>query len=106
MTVGQHGGIIWPLGAGIGATHEACRVGSFIRAAGRPPIRVVTEPTRIIPGPAGMQPASMQGNVISDTRAAGIPPIMTVGAQGEMIAKGMGGCGTGVGVGAGGWMGA
>jgi hypothetical protein len=91
MTVGQHGGITWPLGAGIGATHVAWRVGSFIRAAGRPLIRVVVEPIKIIPGPAGMHPASIHGIVVSVIRAAGIPPIMTVGAQGEMICRGIGG---------------
>lgn len=91
MTVGQQGGITWPLGAGIGATHVECRVGSFIRAAGRPLIRVVAEPTKIIPGPAGMQPASIHGIVMSVIRAAGIPPIMTVGAHGPMICRGIGG---------------
>ena len=48
----------------------------------------------------------MHGNVMSVSRAAGIPPIRTVGAQGEIICSGIGGCGTGVGVGAGGWIGA
>jgi len=91
MTVGQHGGITWPLGAGIGATHVAWRVGSFIRAAGRPLIRVVVEPIKIIPGPAGMHPASIHGIVISVTRAAGIPAIKTVGEHGPMICRGIGG---------------
>ena len=38
MTVGQPGGIIWPVGEGIGATQEACCVMSPTRAAGWPPI--------------------------------------------------------------------
>ena len=66
----------------------------------------VAEPIAIMPGPAGMQAANMHGNVMSVARAAGIPPIMTVGAPGAIICRGIGGCGTGVGVGAGGWIGA
>ncbi len=78
---------------------------SPILAAGRPPIRTVAEPIAIIPGPAGTHPASMQGTDMSVTRAAGLPPMSTLGWP-LMIFSGIGGCGTGVGDGAGGWIGA
>ena len=55
----------------------------------------------IIPGPAGTHPGNMQGPVMSVMRAAGILPINTVGSP-FMIVSGRGGCGTGVGTGAGG----
>ena len=95
-----------PVGLGIGATHDECRVWSPTRAAGKPPIRTVAEPLMIMPGPAGMQPGNMQGIVIDVMVAAGIPPIKTVGAPGGMIMSGRPGWGMGVGVGAGGWIGA
>ena len=101
-TVGQPGGIIVPVGEGIGATHEACAVMSPTRAAGILPTRTVAEPLAMIPGPAGTQPGRVQIFVISVARAAGIPPIMTVGQPGGIIGNGSAGCGTGVGVGAGG----
>lgn len=91
MTVGQPGGRIWPMGAGIGATHVVCDVMSPTRAAGMFWMSTVTDPLTIIPGPAGIQAASMHGTVMSVTRAAGMPPISTVGAQGPIIASGMGG---------------
>lgn len=105
-TVGQHGGMIFPAGEGIGATHVECNVMSPARAAGIAPIRTVTDPLTIVPGPAGIQPGRRQGMVMSVDRAAGKPPISTVGAPGLKIANGNAGCGTGVGVGAGGWIGA
>jgi hypothetical protein len=43
----------------------------------------------------------MQGSVMSVARAAGRPPINTVGAP-PTIMRGSGGCGSGVGTGAGG----
>jgi hypothetical protein len=61
----------------------------------------VVEPSEIIPGPAGTHDGNEQGAVISDNLAAGLPPINTVGAP-FTIANGRGGCGTGVGTGAGG----
>jgi len=94
-----------PTGAGMGATHDAWVVMSPTRAAGSLPMRTVAEPFMMMPGPAGTHPGSMQGPVMSDMRAAGMLPISTVGIP-LMIARGSGGCGMGVGVGAGGWMGA
>jgi hypothetical protein len=100
-TVGQHGGMIFPVGAGIGATQLECAVMSAIRAAGKPPISTVSEALAIMPGPAGTHAGRMQGTVESDNRAAGGPPMSTLGWP-ETMAKGSGGWGTGVGVGAGG----
>ena len=90
--------MILPVGAGIGATHVRCAVMSPTRAAGRKPIITLMEPNAIMPGPAGTQLARMQGWVMSVTRAAGLLPIITVGSP-LMIARGIGGCGTGVGTG-------
>ena len=91
MTVGQPGGRIWPIGAGMGATQVLCNVMSPTRAAGMLWMSTVADPLTIIPGPAGIQAASMHGTVMSVSRAAGMPPISTVGAQGPIIASGMGG---------------
>ena len=86
---------------GIGATQVECIVMSPILAAGNLPIMTVAEATLIIPGPAGTQVGKLQGAVISVARAAGMPPIITVGSP-LIIASGNGGCGNGVGTGAGG----
>src|SRR4051812_39486372 len=75
------------------------------RAAGRLPISTVIEPSAIIAGPPGTQPAGMQGVVVSVARAAGMLPIRTVGSP-LMIVCGVGACGCGVGTGAAGWIGA
>lgn len=72
---------------------------SLARAAGSPPIKTVAEPFEIMPGPPGTQPGSMQGTVVSVTRAAGRLLINTFGAP-LMMAKGSAGWGVGVGVGA------
>jgi len=61
----------------------------------------VAEPLLMIPGPAGIQAGKMQFIVMSLTRAAGRLPINTVGNP-LIIARGIGGWGTGVGTGAGG----
>lgn len=90
------------MGDGIGATQLTCAVISPARAAGIFEIRVLKDPSAIMPGPAGTHAASVQIFVMSVTRAAGILPISTVGAQGDRIGSGNAGCGTGVGVGAGG----
>ena len=90
-----------PVGEGMGATQEACIVMSPTRAAGKPPINTVAEAFMIIPGPPGTHPAKRQGAVWSVMRAAGIFPISTVGSPLIMV-RGIGGCGTGVGTGAGG----
>jgi len=105
MTVGQPGGKILPTGLGIGATQLAWVVRSLTRAAGKPPIKTVADPMLTIPGPAGTQPGSIQGVVVDVTVAAGMFPIKTVGTPWMMV-KGNAGCGTGVGTGAGGWIGA
>jgi hypothetical protein len=105
ITVGQQGGRILPTGDGIGATHEACEVMSFARAAGIPPINTVVDPIAIIPGPPGTHDGSEHGAVVSVTRAAGKPPIRTVGCP-LIIANGSAGCGAGVATGAAGWIGA
>jgi hypothetical protein len=75
------------------------------RAAGSPPIITVADPLPIMPGPPGTHPGNVQGAVISVSRAAGAPPIITVGWP-LTIANGKAGWGTGVGDGAGGWIGA
>ena len=106
ITVGQQGSRIFPVGDGIGATQLACAVISPALAAGNLEIITVADPLLIIPGPAGTQGTRVQILVISVSRAAGILPIRTVGAQGDSIGNGNAGWGTGVGVGAGGWIGA
>jgi len=106
MTSGEHGGIILPVGLGIGATHDANATISPIRAAGRNPIITVAEPFATKPGPAGTHDGIMQGFVMLVTTAAIKLLINTVGTHFRMMSMGIGGCGTGVGTGAAGWMGA
>jgi hypothetical protein len=62
----------------------------------------VVDPIMIVPGPAGIQPGNRHGIVMDVAVAAGKLPIMTVGTPGGMICSGKPGCGSGVGVGAGG----
>jgi hypothetical protein len=88
ITVGEHGGITFPTGAGIGATHEAWAVMSFARAAGRLPIITFVEPWLITPGPAGTHDGSVQGPLMLPTTAAGIELISTVGTVLATIASG------------------
>src|ERR1700680_5053531 len=76
------------------------------RAAGCPQIITVADAFMMTPGPAGMQPGSEQGAVMSPIRAAGLPPISTVTPPGGMMASGKAGCGVGVGTRAAGWIGA
>lgn len=78
---------------------------SLIRAAGMPPMITVADAMVMIPGPAGTQGIIEQGAVMSVSRAAGIFDSMTVGCP-LIIARGIGGWGTGVGTGAGGCIGA
>ena len=68
-----------PVGLGMGATQAVCMVMSPTLAAGILPMRTVAEAFMIIPGPPGIQPASMHGRVVSIIRAAGMPPMNTVG---------------------------
>ncbi len=90
-----------PTGLGIGPTQAGWLVISLSRAAGNPPISTVPEPLEINPGPPGTQLGNIHGRVMSVTRAAGDPPINTFGCP-LMMVNGNGGCGTGVGTGAGG----
>ena len=106
MTVGAPGGRILPVGLGIGATHDANATSSPTRAAGLPPIITVADPFETIPGPPGTHGGTMHGPVMLPTVAAGRLPIMTVGTHSDRIGNGIGGCGSGVGIGAGGWIGA
>jgi hypothetical protein len=55
----------------MGATQLACMVMSPTLAAGIPPIMTVAEPLVTVPGPAGTQPAVVQGPVILPNLAAG-----------------------------------
>lgn len=89
----------------MGATQVVCVVISPTLAAGRFSINTVADPKLTIPGPAGMQAGRMQGWVMSVMRAAGKLPMRTVAAP-LTRANGMAGCATGVGTGAGGWIGA
>jgi len=95
-----------PTGLGIGAIQDGCAVLSPALAAWRELMSTVIDPTAIMPGPAGMHGGVKHGIVMSETRAAGKLPISTVTAQGGAIISGIAGCGTGVGTGAGGCMGA
>jgi hypothetical protein len=55
-----------------------------------PPMITVADPIAIIPGPPGTQPIREQGADKSVTRAAGLPPIKTVGHP-LMMASGIAG---------------
>jgi hypothetical protein len=105
ITVGHPGGIIFPTGLGMGATQLVCAVMSFTLAAGIPPTRTVAEPITTVAGPPGTQPGSVHGVVVLPIWAAGWLPMSTVNAP-VMIVTGRAGWGTGVGTGAGGWIGA
>jgi hypothetical protein len=100
ITVVEQGGIILPVGLGIGATHEVNATRSPIRAAGSVPVNTVAEPFAIMPGPAGTQGISLHGSVIEVTTAAWRWLIITVAQQATMILCVTQGCGTGVGTGA------
>ncbi len=106
MTSAEHGGIIFPVGLGIGATHDTKATISPSRAAGIIPIMTVADPLAIIPGPPGTHEGIMQGFVILVTTAACKLLIITVGTHFRTMSMGTGGCGTGVGTGAAGWIGA
>ena len=78
---------------------------SLMRPAGMLPINTVIDPIAIMPGPPGTQLGRVHGADVSVTRAAGADPMSTVGSP-LMSASGSAGCGTGVGTGAAGWIGA
>ncbi len=88
MTVVEQGGMILPIGAGIGATHPACAVMSFMRAAGMPQCMTLNEPMAMTPGPLGTQLGSMQIVDMLPTTAACSPSIITVGAHAMTIVSG------------------
>lgn len=88
-----------PTGLGIGATQLGCDVMSPSLAAGIFAMITVADAIAIMPGPPGTQGIKVQIFVVSVTRAAGGPPMSTVGAP-MMIGSGNAGCGTGVGTGA------
>jgi len=96
---------MFPTGEGIGATQDGWLVISPTRAAGSLPTITVADALVIIPGPAGTHGINVQGRVISVVRACGIFPTSTFGWP-LMMFSGSAGWGTGVGVGAGGWIGA
>jgi hypothetical protein len=102
ITVGEPGGRILPVGLGIGATQDANDTRSPTRAAGRPPSMTVVDPMATTPGPPGTHGGTMQFCVMLPTTAAGRLSIKTVMTQPLTIGNGIGGCGSGVGVGAGG----
>ena len=106
ITLGEQGGIILPVGLGIGATQLGQFTMSPNLAAGNLPVNTLDEPTATIPGAPGIQLGRRQGTVWLVTTAAGRELISTVGMVAIMIAMGIGGCGIGVGTGAGGWIGA
>src|SRR5690606_22922976 len=106
ITLLEQGGMTLPVGAGMGATQPGCEVRSFSRAAGRPQWNTPVEPMAMIPGPFGTQLGSLHGSEMLPTTAACLPLIITVGTHAVTMVHGSGGCATGVGVGAGGWMGA
>src|SRR5207302_1831223 len=62
-------------------------------------------PLAMMPGPPGAQPGMLHGMVWSVARAAGMPPILTVGEP-RLISNCIGGCGAGVGTSAAGCIGA
>jgi len=71
ITVGQPGGIIFPTGAGIGATQAGCAVKSLTLAAGIPPIMTLLDPMTTVPGPPGTHPGKVHGVVVLPILAAG-----------------------------------
>src|SRR2546428_5983992 len=78
-TVGHPGGMITPVGLGIGATHEGWAVWSPTRAAGLLLISTVGEPLTMLPGPPGTHVGRRHGLVMLPSTAAGCPPLSTFG---------------------------
>jgi hypothetical protein len=91
MTVGEQGGITFPVGPGIGATHAEKVTISPILAAGLPWIITLVEPIEIMPGPFGTHEGSVQGLLMLPTTAAGRLLIITVGTVAPTIVSGIGG---------------
>lgn len=102
ITFGEQGGMILPVGQGIGPTQVAKLTRSPSRAAILPPVNTVADPIAMMPGPPGIQLGIVQGLVWLVTTAAGRLLMKTVGTVMSTIGCGIGGCGIGVGVGPGG----
>lgn len=75
----EHGGIILPIGLGIGATHVGHDTISPWRAAGFPLIITLIEPIATMPGPPGTHGANVQGTVMEVTVAAARLLMLTFG---------------------------
>ena len=91
MTSFEQGGMILPVGLGIGATQLANATMSPERAAGRKLIITEAEPLATMPGPPGTQVGMEHGLVMLVTTAASSMLIFTVGTVAVMIGCGMGG---------------
>ena len=85
MTFIEQGGMILPVGQGMGPTQVSKRTMSPNRAAGIPPVKTDIEPLMMVPGPPGTQLGMIQGRVLLDTTAAGRLLISTVGTIAGMI---------------------
>ncbi len=75
----EHGGIILPVGLGIGPTHVGQDTMSPWRAAGLPLIITDVEPIATMPGPAGMHGANLQISVMEVAVAAARLLMITLG---------------------------
>ena len=78
-TSAEHGGIILPVGLGIGATQDAHATMSPWRAADLPLIITVIEPIATRPGPPGTQGANVHGTVMELIVAAARLLMFTLG---------------------------
>lgn len=101
ITLGEQGGMIFPVGLGIGPTQLGKFTMSPKRAAGKPPVITEEEPLAIMPGAPGIHPGSRQGFVWLVTTAAIRLLISTFGIVAIMMSIGTGGCGIGAGGGGG-----
>jgi hypothetical protein len=93
----EHGGMIFPVGLGMGPTQLGQVTISPRRADGFPLIITDDEPTATNPGAAGGHGAIKQGTVMLITVAAGKLLIITLGDTAITKANGIGGWGTGAG---------
>lgn len=63
ITLGEQGGMILPVGQGMGPTQPGKLTISPSLAAGRLLVNTLDDPFTMMPGPPGTQPGIMQGNV-------------------------------------------
>jgi hypothetical protein len=91
----EHGGMILPVGLGMGPTQLGQVTISPRRADGFPLTITDDEPTETNPGAAGGHGAIKQGTVMLMTVAAGKLLIITLGDTAITKANGIGGWGTG-----------